>query len=188
MTDQFQRLSTEILKKNSQDLAQQQNERLTHLLKPFDQRLQSFGEQVRRTHDTDVRERLSLKEELKRLAEQGERMTREADGLAKALKGEAKTRGDWGEVILERVLEQSGLRRDHEYRVQASHQDEDKRRFQPDVIVDLPDEKHLIIDSKLSLISWMKVNEATDAGEQKTAMRELIASTAITFADYRRNL
>ena len=94
MTDQFQRLSTEILKKNSQDLAQLQKERLTHLMKPYDQRLQSFGEQVRRTHDTDVRERLSLKEELKRLAEQGERMTREADGLAKALKGEAKTRGD----------------------------------------------------------------------------------------------
>ena len=177
MTEQFQNLSAEVLKNNSQQLAQQQNERLTHLLKPFDQRLQAFGEQVRRTHDTDVRERISLKEELKRLAEQGERMTQEADGLAKALKGEAKTRGDWGEVILERVLEQSGLRRDQEYRVQVTHHDEDNRRFQPDVIIDLPDGKHLIIDSKLSLVSWLKVSEASDGEEQAQALDELIAST-----------
>ena len=177
MAEQFQSLSAEVLKNNTQQLAQQQNERLTHLLKPFDQRLQAFGEQVRRTHDTDVRERISLKEELKRLAEQGERMTREADGLAKALKGEAKTRGDWGEVILERVLEQSGLRRDQEYRVQATHHDEDNRRFQPDVIIDLPDGKHLIIDSKLSLISWMKVSEAEEPEAQDQALSELITST-----------
>ena len=90
MAEQFQSLSAEVLKTNSQQLAQQQNERLTHLLKPFDQRLQAFGEQVRRSYDTEVRERVSLKEELKRLAEQGERMTREADGRPRPSKAKPK--------------------------------------------------------------------------------------------------
>ncbi|TVR42667.1 MAG: DNA recombination protein RmuC [Planctomycetota bacterium] len=177
LTEQFKVLSTEVLRANSQQLAEQQGERLKHLLAPFDTRLKAFQDQVRQAYESEVRERVSLKEELKRIAEQGERMTREADGLARALKGEAKTRGDWGEVILERILEQSGLRRDAEYRVQATHHDEEHRRFQPDVIIDLPDGKHLVIDSKLPLLSWMKVCEAEDEATQLLAIAELRQAT-----------
>ena len=169
LTNQFKALASDALNQNADAFGKQQME----MLRPFAERIQRFEQQVAQSYEKEGQARISLLGEIKRLAEQSDRMGREADALAKALKGEAKTRGDWGEVMLERLLEEAGLRRDHEFQVQASYSDATGGRFQPDVIVHLPDDQCIVVDSKVSLVSWLQLQEADSDEARSVAMEAL---------------
>jgi DNA recombination protein RmuC len=119
---------------------------------------------------------VALRTEVKKLSELNTQITKEAENLAKAIKGDTKTQGNWGEFILERILEKSGLTKDREYRVQASFVTEEGKRYQPDVIVKLPDDKHIIIDAKVSLVSYEQFFNAEQASERALALKKHILS------------
>ena len=125
------------------------------ILKTLSDNIESFKKKVEETYDKESKERFSLGDRVKELLELNQKISKEATDLTRALKGDSKKQGNWGEMILERVLERSGLVKDQEYRIQASHQSSEGGRFQPDVVIDLPDDKHLIIDAK---VSWWKRN------------------------------
>lgn len=173
LTDQFKALAADTLKANSQTFGEAQKERLESLLKPFSERIKRFETQVKEAYETEGKERAGLKQQLKQLAELNVQMSEDAKSLSQALKGQSKTRGDWGEIILERLLQAAGLREGHEYRTQASYAGEDGSRLQPDVVIDLPDDKHLVVDAKLNLISWLQVTDASEVAEIEVARKGL---------------
>ncbi len=146
------------------------------LLAPFRAKLEQFGERVEKTHLQGVHERSELKAEVRNLMEQSEKLRNEANALTRALRSDNKAQGNWGEMVLEKLLERSGLTRDLEYSVQASTTDSDGRRLQPDVVLNLPEGKHLVIDSKVSLVAYERFVNAETPEEQTLAMKEHIAS------------
>lgn len=176
LAHRFKAVAAEILEGTTTHAGARQQEQLKALLTPFGERIQRFEQQVQDVYRTEGKERAGLAAEIKRLAEQSERMGREAESLAKALKGQSKVRGDWGEVVLERLLEQAGLRKGIEFRTQASYTDDEGHRFQPDVIVELPDDKCLIVDAKVNLVAWMALTEAEDEDDRAAALAELGAA------------
>ena len=173
LTNQFKAIAAEALKSNADTVSKQQQDRLGDVLAPLKERLQHFERQVKDAYDKENRERISLQEQLKNLMAANSRLGEEAAQLARALTSQAKTRGDWGEQMLEQLLQHAGLRRDLEYRVQVTGTSEDGSRLQPDVVIDLPDEKHLVIDSKLSLVSWMELVEAEEESARTGARKAL---------------
>ena len=146
------------------------------LLAPFRAKLEQFGERVEKTHLQGVHERSELKAEVHNLMEQSEKLRNEANALTRALRSDNKAQGNWGEMVLEKLLERSGLTRDLEYSVQASTTDSDGRRLQPDIVLNLPEGKHLVIDSKVSLVAYERFVNAETPEEQALAMKEHIAS------------
>ncbi|MEX2403286.1 MAG: DNA recombination protein RmuC [Balneolales bacterium] len=175
-TSEFKNLANQILDEKSKKFTDQNKTNLDTLLQPLGEKIKIFQKKVEETHITDVRERSSLQEQIKGLTELNQKMSLEANNLVKALKGQAKTQGNWGEMILERILEKSGLQKDREYRVQESLKDEDGRRLQPDVIINLPDQKNLIVDSKVSLKAYEKYSSAEEESVQLLALKEHIQS------------
>ena len=171
--EQFKALAQDVLQQSNKQFQQQQQNTLQQTLNPFRERLHEFEKKVSDLHTTEGKERASLQQHIKLLAEQHAHMSQETQALTQALTGQAKTRGDWGEMILERILEQAGLRKNQEYRVQTSHTAENGQRLQPDVIIDLPEDKHLIIDSKVNLIAWMALNEAESEQDILNARQRL---------------
>lgn len=160
---QFENLATRVLDNNSQKLKEQNQESLQHLLNPLKDRLQAFEQKVEDTYQKEARERHSLKNEVEQLHKLNMEMSEEARNLTRALKGDSKTQGNWGEVILSRVLESSGLREGKEFVVQGKEMDLQSingRRLQPDVIINLPDAKHLIVDAKVSLTAYERFVDA----------------------------
>ena len=137
------------------------------ILNPLKENLKAFEDKVEKVYNMEAAERNTLKGVITQLMDLNKQISDEAQNLTKALKGDNKKQGNWGEVILERVLERSGLVRDQEYRIQAAMQATDGTRYQPDVIIDLPDEKHLIIDSKVSLIAYEKLVNADTEDDRK---------------------
>ena len=139
------------------------------VLSPLKERIKDFQEKVEKSHVDSIEKNAGLMERLKSLETVGLRMSAEADKLTKALKGESKTRGNWGEVMLERILEESGLRKDVEYYAQGvgiDTKDDEGKRQRPDIVVRLPEEKHLIIDSKVALIAY-EAHAGADSEEDK---------------------
>src|SRR5690606_6319864 len=144
------------------------------ILKPLQERIKTFEEKVEKTYQHEAAERNSLKGVVQQLMEQSLRIKDEANSLARALRGDSKKQGNWGEAILERVLERSGLVKDREYRLQASLTDAEGRRLQPDAIIELPDEKHLVVDSKVSLVAYDRwVNAETDEEREHFAKQHI---------------
>ncbi|SKB92997.1 DNA recombination protein RmuC [Parapedobacter luteus] len=160
---EFQVIANRILEEKTQKFTETNSKTLDQILNPLKEKIKTFEEKVEKTYQTEAAERNTLKGVVEQLMEQSLRIKDEANNLTRALRGDSKKQGNWGEVILERVLERSGLVKDSEYRLQASMADEDGRRLQPDAIIDLPDEKHLVVDSKVSLLAYERwVNAETD--------------------------
>jgi DNA recombination protein RmuC len=180
LKNEFKVVAQEALSQQSQMLQDQLKQgnraELDVMLAPFRSKLDLFGERVEKTHLQGVQERSELKAEVRNLMEQSEKLRNEANALTKALRSDNKAQGNWGEMVLEKLLERSGLTRDLEYSVQTSTTDSDGRRLQPDVILNLPEGKHLIIDSKVSLIAYERFVNAETPEEQAVAIKEHIAS------------
>jgi DNA recombination protein RmuC len=180
LKNEFKVVAQEALSRQSQMLQEQLKQgnkaELDVLLAPFRAKLEQFGERVEKTHHQGVQERSELKAEVRNLMEQSEKLRNEANALTKALRSDSKAQGNWGEMVLEKLLERSGLTRDLEYSVQASTTDADGRRLQPDVVLNLPEGKHLVIDSKVSMVAYERFVNAETPEEQAVAMKEHIAS------------
>jgi len=164
---EFQNIANKLLDEKSQKFMETNRSHMDVLLNPLKENLKAFEEKVDKVYNMEAAERNTLKGVISQLMELNKQISDEAHNLTKALKGDNKKQGNWGEVILERVLERSGLVRDQEYRLQASLNGVDGSRLQPDVIIDLPDEKHLIIDSKVSLIAYERLVNCETEDERK---------------------
>jgi len=162
LTSQFKNLANEILEDKSKRFTEQNAASLDALLKPLQTKLTEFKEQVSNSYGNEARERHALKSEIERLANLNLRMSDETRSLTQALKGDSKVQGNWGELVLESILESSGLRKGEEYVVQDSHTQEDGSRLQPDVVIKLPEGRSLIVDSKVSITAYARHAESTD--------------------------
>ncbi|MBU3586754.1 DNA recombination protein RmuC [Polynucleobacter sp. 31A-FELB] len=171
LTSQFKNLANEILEDKSKRFTEQNVANLDALLKPLQTKLSEFKEQVNTSYGNEARERFALKSEIERLANLNLRMSDETRSLTQALKGDSKVQGNWGELVLESILESSGLRKGEEYLVQDSHTQTDGSRLQPDVVVKLPEGRSLVVDSKVSITAYSRHAEATDptVSEQELA-------------------
>ena len=161
-TTEFENVANKLLESKSEKFTKQNKEQLDLLLQPLSERIKEFEKKVDDTYKEEVRERASLKQQIITLAELNQTMNKQAENLTRALKGDSKTQGNWGEMILEKILERSGLQRDREYVVQQSMTNDEGKRFQPDVVIHLPDEKHLVVDSKVSLTAYEQFCSADD--------------------------
>ena len=171
----FRELSQQILEAQSERLGKAHEERLGQILQPTRQRLAEFREAVEGLREQGTRQHGELKAHIEQLGQGSATLSAEARNLTDALKGQ-KTQGNWGEMLLEKVLESSGLRKDHEYRLQPSFSSEGSSRLQPDAIVDLPEGRHLVIDAKVSLTAYQRWVAAEDKTERATTLREHIDS------------
>ncbi len=153
-SDEFKNISNEILSRESLHFTETNKANMELLLKPLGERIRDFEKKIEEVYDKESQQRFSLKEEVVRLAELNKQMSLEAQNLTQALKGQAKTQGGWGEMILATLLEQSGLVKGREFEVQKSFTDETGSRLQPDVVLRLPDNKTVVIDAKVSLTAY----------------------------------
>jgi len=173
---EFREMADRLLEEKSKRFTESNKENLDQILNPLRERLMEFQQKVEKTHQDGMLQQEGLKQQLLQLKELNTQMSREALNLTRALKGDTKAQGNWGEFILESILEKSGLTRDREYQVQVSMVDEHGNRLQPDVIVRLPEEKSIVIDSKVSLIAYERmVNAETDV-ERESEARQHVAS------------
>jgi DNA recombination protein RmuC len=153
-----------------------QTTRLATVLDPLRAQLNDFRNRVETVYTTETRDRASLLTEVRNLQQTSERINREAENLTRALKGDVKAQGNWGEMVLERVLEASGLRAGHEYFVQASRRDDEGSLKRPDVIIRLPDDKDVVVDAKLSLLAYEQAVTAEADAARLAALRDHVAS------------
>lgn len=173
---QFENLANKILEQNTEKFTKQNKESLDQLLNPLGLKLEEFKKKVEDTYNEENRQRATLKEQIRQMGELNQKMSDDAKNLTKALKGDSKAQGNWGEVILERILERSGLTKGREYEVQLSSTTEEGRRLQPDVVVHLPDEKFLIVDSKVSLTAYERYSSAEDDTEAEGELKQHVLS------------
>lgn len=176
MSLEFKALAGEILEQKGRNFSEHSQLQMQALLKPLGEKLQAFEKRVEDTYDKESKQRFALEREIKALIDLNTRISVEADNLTRALKGESKTQGNWGEVILERVLEKSGLEKGREYDVQVSLKDDEGARSQPDVIVHLPEGKHVIVDSKVSLKDYEAYFSSDDEKLRAQYLRQHIQS------------
>lgn len=169
---QFKQLAQDIMRQQGAHLATENERQLQALLSPLGQQIQQFQQRVETSYAEEARERFSLVREIKNLQQLNQRISDDAMNLTEALKGQNKIQGGWGEVILERILERSGLEKGREYDVQVSLNTEEGKRYQPDVIVHLPDNKQIIIDSKMVLVSYLAYVEAETEQAKQQALRQ----------------
>lgn len=173
---QFENLANEIFERKSKSFDEAHHKRFDLLLKPFREQITQFSQQAQQRHLEDSKERHLLKDEIFRLKQLNERISEDALSLTNALKGENKTQGNWGEIVLERILEESGLRPGFEYETQGSFKNEHGKTLRPDVIVHLPQEKDIIIDSKVSLVAYEAFMNAKDPSEKEQALKAHLLS------------
>jgi DNA recombination protein RmuC len=176
LADQFKAVAAQILDEKTAKFTETNRARLDELLTPLRERLAEFQKKVEDTHVAEMQGQSLLKGELDRLVRLNQQVSTEAHNLTVALKGESKTQGNWGELILERALEMSGLEAGREYRLQDIRQTEAGDRRQPDVVVTLPDERYLIIDAKVSLVAYERYANAADDAARDAALSEHLAS------------
>jgi DNA recombination protein RmuC len=159
---EFENIANKILEEKSLKFTEQNKNNLDIILNPLKERIKDFENKVDKTYKAESEERITLKTEIKSLVELNTKISLEANNLASALKGDNKKQGNWGEVILEKILERSGLEKGREYKTQVVSNNVDGEIIKPDVVVYLPDEKHVIIDSKVSLVAYEAFVNATD--------------------------
>lgn len=176
MKVQFEQLATQIFEQKAKTFDEAHTKGLDLLLKPFREQIAQFATQSKEQFIHDAKERQSIKDEILRLKTLNERLSQDAINLTQALKGENKTQGNWGEIVLERVLEESGLREGHEYEIQSTLSDEEGKKFRPDVIVHLPQNKDIIIDSKVSLVAYDAFIRAETDEDRAHALKQHLLS------------
>ena len=177
LTDQFRLLAAEMLESSSKRLQEQSQAGLTSLLDPLRQRIADFQKKVEDVYIDESKERSALKAQVEGLVQLNQVLSQDARNLTSALRGSAKSQGNWGELILERVLEASGLRRGEEYLVQDSQTNEAGQRQQPDVVINLPQGRRLVVDAKVSLLAYERFATAgDDAPAREAALREHLGS------------
>ncbi|UTT85902.1 DNA recombination protein RmuC [Vibrio pelagius] len=176
LKQQFEHLANQLFEAKTAKVDQQNKQSLEGLLSPLREQLEGFKKQVNDSFSQEAKERHTLVHELKNLQRLNESMTREAVNLTQALKGDNKQQGNWGEVVLARVLAESGLREGHEYQTQVNLQNEAGKRYQPDVIVHLPQNKQVIVDSKMALVAYERYFNAESDAERDVALRDHLVS------------
>ncbi|MCL4126168.1 UNVERIFIED_CONTAM: hypothetical protein GTU68_055221 [Idotea baltica] len=177
-TKEFENLANKILEEKSTKFTEQNKENLKTILNPLNEKIKLFEDKVDKTHKESIDYHAALRQQIIGLKELNEQMSKEAVNLTKALKGDSKTQGNWGELILERVLEKSGLEKDREFFMEKSFSTnlENKTRVRPDVIVNLPDNKKMIIDSKVSLTDYERYANSEDTIEKERFLKDHINS------------
>lgn len=176
LTNQFKSLAADILEEKSKRFTEQNQTNLGQLLDPLRTQLTEFKGKVEAVYHQEGKDRMALAEQVRQLAALNQTLSQDAKNLTLALKGQAKTQGNWGELILERVLEASGLRKGLEYKVQDSQTREDGSRAQPDVIIELPEDRKLVVDAKVSLVAYDRYTSANTDEERAAALREHLNS------------
>jgi len=176
LRESFQNLANQILEAKAERFKEQNAEHLGGLLDPLKVQLKEFRETVTQTHANEQRERGMLSQEIRSLKELNQQISQDAINLTRALKGDARAQGAWGEMVLERVLEASGLQAGREYEMQASFSDAEGARQRPDALVRLPEDKVIVIDAKVSLVAWERSVSTTDDNERELALREHLTS------------
>lgn len=187
---QFAELAAQIFDEREQRFAQTSQQQLGQLLDPLKERIQAFEKRVEDSYQQEARERFSLGKELERLQALNQRLSDEATNLTRALKGQ-KTQGNWGELILERVLEHAGLEKGREYHTQVSLRAENGERFQPDVLISLPGDKQVVVDAKVSLTAYQQFVSSEDDGIAQAALKQHVQSIrshvkGLSGKDYKR--
>ncbi len=175
-TKEFENLANRIFKEKTDEFSKQSKNNLSEILNPLKEKINEFQSKVEETNKESIRGHASLREQLTMLKDMNQQITQEAKNLTEALKGQSKTQGNWGEFILESILEKSGLVKGREYVVQESLTSESGRRFQPDVIIKLPENKSIVIDSKVSLVAYEKFISSDDENQKALSLREHINS------------
>ncbi|CAI2297737.1 DNA recombination protein RmuC [Vibrio parahaemolyticus] len=191
LKQQFEHLANQLFEEKTAKVDLQNRQSLEGLLSPLKEQLEGFKKQVNDSFSQEAKERHTLVHELKNLQRLNEQMTREAVNLTQALKGDNKQQGNWGEVVLARVLAESGLREGHEYETQVNLQSEAGKRYQPDVIVHLPQNKQVVVDSKMALVAYERYfNAETDAERDRALNAHLTALRAhikgLSMKDYHK--
>lgn len=176
LTTEFENMANRILKERAAELSETSKKDLGAILNPLKDNIAEFKQQVREAYSLEMRDKAGLREQLKLLAEQNTRISNEANNLTKALKGDVKQQGNWGEIVLERVLEMSGLHIGREFEREAVSKDDNDANKRPDVIVHLPDNKHVVIDSKVSLVAYDRLVNAPDNAAYETALKDQVSS------------
>lgn len=187
---QFAELAGKIFDEREQRFSESSHERLGQLLEPLKERIQAFEKRVEESYQNEARERFSLARELERLQQLNQRLGDEATNLTRALQGQ-KTQGNWGELVLERVLEHAGLEKGREYHTQVSLKSTDGERFQPDVLIRLPGDKQVVVDAKVSLTAYQALTCAEDEGSRALALKQHVQSLrshlkGLSLKDYQR--
>ncbi len=170
-SERFQLLASKVLDEKTAKMEHDHNRSIKEMLDPLKERIKTFESRIEQNTKEDIARHSSLKEQIRGLAQLNERMTLETTNLTKALKGDNKTQGNWGELILENVLQKSGLEKDREYFTQQSFTDEQGKRLMPDMLIKTPDGKVYVIDSKVSLKAYEQYVNAEDADIEKAALR-----------------
>lgn len=176
LTHQFKSLANDILEEKGKRFAEQNQQHLGQMLDPLRMRLQEFQGKVEQFYDAEGKQRSALSQQVHQLMGLNQALSQEARNLTQALKGSAKAQGNWGELILERVLELAGLRRGVEYDVQENHLRDDGTRAQPDVVIHLPEDRHLVVDAKVSLLAYEEYASADDEAQRAAAQRRHLES------------
>lgn len=176
LTSEFENIANRVMKQRTEEFTATNQKQIGDMLNPLKEKIVAFEQTVQSTYEKELREKVSLGEELKKLTEMNRQMSLDATNLTNALKGDAKKQGNWGEVILERVLERSGLTLGQEYRREDVVEGSNGEVIRPDVIIYLPDNKHIIIDSKVSLVAYERYVSAEDDILREKAIKEHILS------------
>ncbi|WP_321371246.1 DNA recombination protein RmuC [uncultured Draconibacterium sp.] len=177
LTTEFENVANKILEKNSEKFTAANQKNIGEVLNPLKEKIQLFEKKVDDTYKQGLKDQTDLKAELKKLYDLNNKISEEANNLTKALKGDVKKQGNWGEVVLERILERSGLNEGEQgYQKQFSDTTEDGKRIQPDIVINLPDSKHIIVDSKVSMIAYERaVNSETEEERSKFVKEHLLS-------------
>jgi len=173
---EFENIANKLLKQNTTDFAESNQKRLSEILNPLKENIKSFEKKVDETYEKELRDRTSLIEQIKSLEKLNTQMSEDTHNLTKALKGDNKAQGNWGELILEKVLESSGLIDGEEYKTQYSTTNDEGNRIQPDVIILLPENKHIIVDAKVSLIAYQEYINSEDKEVRESSLKSHINS------------
>ncbi|WP_060875058.1 DNA recombination protein RmuC [Myroides odoratus] len=175
-TTQFENLANKILEEKSDKFTQLNKTQMERILTPLQEKIGLFEQKVEQTHKESIDHHAALRQQIFGLQQVHAKMSEETLNLTKALKGDNKMQGNWGEMILESVLEKSGLEKDREYKTQPSYTSDNGNRLQPDVVIYLPDNRHLVVDSKVSLVAYEQYINTTEKQEQNRFLHEHILS------------